>query len=119
MNNYVYISVEEILDLMGVVDIYDAQYGKQIKKKCFIRFLKENGIFCRYKKLYYNSVFGFIYRKTMYKAWSITSLESFLSSTPWEYYIINAFEWDENEYWHSIHQKWLNYINEQIKLGLI
>lgn len=116
MNNYEYISVEEFLDLMAIVEIYDTQ----IMKKHFIRFLKENGIFCRYKKLYYNSVFGFIYRKTMYKAWTITSLESFLSSIPWEYYIIDAFEWDENEYWHSIHRKWLNYINnEKRNLGAI
>ena len=115
MNNYEYISVEEFLDLMDVFDIYDAQ----IMKKCFIRFLKENGIFCRYKKLFCDSTFGFQYRKDLYMAKSITTLESFLLSRSWEYYIIDAFWWNEIKYWHNIHNQWLRYVTDKHRNGFI
>ena len=118
ISNYVYITHKEFLALC------DARYvnNLQAAMKCFIRFLKDKRVYNKYKKLFNNKTSGIYYREIInfkFGNCDAKSLQSFLSSSRWQNYIITAFQWGESDYWRNVHNEWMIYFNEQIKLGLI
>lgn len=116
MNNLEYIDWEEYCQLVKL------PYLEKNFQICvlFFRFLKDNGIFKQFKKNYYDANIGFLYRENhVFAKKNKIGLVEFCVCDSWKWLVVDAFEWDTNEHWHSIHKKWIEYAMDKHKNGFI
>lgn len=91
-------------------------YFKYESKKCFLRFLKDRDLFNEFKNLFYSYDRGVLYREYLYSnIASVKKLENdtigcFFSSYASHEYLLNAFVWDDKDFWHNVNKEWIDYL---------
>ena len=92
------------------------RYFKYEGKKYFLRFLKDRDLFNEFKNLFYSYDRGVLYREYLYsnilsvKKLEEETIECFCSSYASHEYLLNAFSWDDKDFWHNVNKEWIAYI---------
>jgi len=115
------------MDYIGLEDyIQTAKLPMFETKKSFtvfLRFLKDNGLFCLYKRNFNDFAYGREYRRKYTDFCEEDNLDmgliEFCNRNIWKWFIIDAFKWDNNEFWYNVHSKWVEYCMKQHEIGLI
>lgn len=85
--------------------------------KLLLRFLKERGLIAKFNRLFNDIECGLKYRKYLYVMVSISvktlemeTIHCFCSTYALKDYFLNAFVWDDGNFWSNVHNEWLEYI---------
>ena len=88
--------------------------------KFLLRFLKERGLMGRFHRLFNDIESGLGYRRFIYgyvfsysKIPGEETIHCFCATFRMKDYFLNAFVWDDKEFWRNVHNEWLEHLKVQ------